>query len=279
MRRALAAGLRALARHPALVLVLWAVNWLVSAVVVTPLLAALAADYERRPILAGAAQGDLAALGEVAAREASLLGATLWLGALLGGLYLLWSWIAAAGTIGAVTQRGFVATGSARGPASVRLGLCALVPYAAAAALGAALFALLRRLLVPVGLPLGTLLVRLLACALPGLLAWAVVTTAVDFARIRLCRELRPVAWRALLGALAELPTRRFALRWLHLVGYGTSWAAVLALQALAVRALGGAGSAPVAVYLLAQLGVMLRIALRVGTTAGQVALAGDAVI
>ena len=225
--------------------------------------------YGRNPLFARGVAGDDVALSLALQLKAPALTA---LGA--SGLALLLAWklasfYLAAGLTGALARRGFGATAAARFGGFVRLSLWSLIPYAAAAALGAAGIMLVDPRLedltawdTMVGLPALGLI--------PGLLVWIVTSLAVDLGRARLVRDGGGSA-RALGSGLARAVTRPRLLG--HYLLYLLVWLAIsgLFVAVTAGQDFPGAGGAWL-LFVLRQATAGGRFLARSLATGGQVA-------
>jgi hypothetical protein len=195
-------------------------------------------------------------------------------------LWVVLSWFLTAGVLGALRQppgegtgRAFVDAALGRGLAMGRLQLLSLVPYAVAALVVAGLGALAGWLGSRAVSPWTAVWAGVVG-AVPGLLLWLWVTTAVDVARVRAFVEDDLHMGRLLWSSL------RLARRWpwryvlVQVVG-GALWlgASVLYL-ALARRSAFGFAGGLVLLMLLRESLVILRIAIRTGVLGGTLALA-----
>jgi hypothetical protein len=251
------AGLAALRRYPRLVLALYAVQLITSAVAGLVVARGLAAVLAHRPAADAAASGDLFALIVIVRDHAPLLSALAWTCLALVILYAVISWFTTAGLLATLTEgprdrrataQAFGAGAAANGLAFARLWLWSLIPYAVALFITVLALGPLTGDLGDI-LHLGDLIGSLLPGLIPAALVWWIVNTAVDFARVNLVRRQRKSALRALLRGFADIftdwkPLPHAAFYYLLFLAVtatfwaGTSGAALSATGLLVIRQL-----------------------------------------
>lgn len=215
-----AAGVTAVRRYPLLILTLYAIQLVFSAaagVAVARILAVAFGDY---PLIDLAAAGDLATLTQLAAAHVDILVSAVWTCLVIVALYAVVSWATTAGLIHTLARRPVsrqhtaevFGTGAATGALAFgRLWLWSLIPYAVVG-----FFLLFGAGIAAAGnvdlLSVGGLVGDLLPAMAPGLIAWWMVNTAVDFARVDLVRRRHKSALRALLRGFAHTFTSPWPL-------------------------------------------------------------------
>jgi hypothetical protein len=272
------------ARYRGLVTAVYMVQLLVSATVGIIVASGLVAAFAHRPLFDKAMAGDLVALVAVIRSHWHLFLALAWAGVFVALLYGALSWFLKGGLIsvflsdqerlsaGAIVRR-FGASGATTFLPYGRLALWSLIPYAVSGLLLAFGYLAVRRSAVVV-LDMGDVAAALVPLA-PGLLAAAVVRTAMDYARIEISRNPGIAAWRALVRCMRFVVTHPRTL--LHFAIYCIAFIAVSALY-LAVtwdRPMTG-GVGVLVLFLIRQSCALLRYAAHVALIAGQVAFSRE---
>lgn len=273
----LAAGGRAVARRPGLVGSLYAVQLAVTLGTLIAVGQVLGGLYGHRPLFDGAVTGDMAALGASLEPHWDVIGALVWLGVALALAYGVASWFLTAGLLGALragdglgrreVARAFGAAGAARFFAFARLWLWSIIPYIVALvvlAVGVGAGPGLRE-----AMTLREAVVPAVIAGIPGMALCALVSCAVDYARVALVDDPALGAGRALLRAFKLVLTRPRALA--HYALYLGAWGGITALYVAATvgRPYAGPGGA-LAIFALRQIVAGARFLARVMTYAGQ---------
>jgi hypothetical protein len=257
-------ALRGLRTHWRLAAALYAVHVAAAALFAWICFRSLYQLFGDRPLFREAMAGDIGALLLVLEARPGVLVPLVWAAVAIAVAYWVGSLFLGAGLIGALRGQPFGATALARAFAFFRLWLYALVP--SGLALGLAGFVVMRLGLARGGaFGVSNDLVTVLAGAIPGLLVYGFLATAVDLARVLLVEDPTLGAGRAFLRGLrgaAGFPTLQM---WL----YGAAW---LGVSVLYTRGTFDAGLGVGAMFVLRQVVVAIRFLLRFATTAGQVA-------
>lgn len=278
------AGARGVSQYTGMVLALFLVQVIVSWGAGFIMMQILARAFADKPLFDDAVDGDLVALAEVVRDSSAVLGAIGWvaIGAVLTWIVL--SWFLAGGVIAVFTERPrgrretaqcFGAGGAGHFLVFARLGLLSLVfhiPVLLALGVGVG-YASDR---IEYALTTSDLLVPIVLGVLPAALLHVLVGTVVDYARAELVLR-RPTheslgALRAALRAATFVVRRPLAVA--HVLVYWAAFAGVTAFFVWLSHGHAMLGTSGALALLAIREGLaLLRFAMTIGVTAGQVEL------
>jgi hypothetical protein len=278
LRLMLRAGGGALRRFPGMVLVLYAIQLVLSAGTALLFAVLLQGAFGDRPVFDRAMDGDLSAVVTCALAEPELLRSLLWIGLVSVVGYTVVSWFLTAGLIAVLLDapsrrrevlRWFGSAGAANFFPFLRLGLWSVLPQAAVLVVAVVGLGFVRYRLEHAFDARASL--EALAIGLsPALLLHWIVATAIDYARIDLVRHPGISSLRGLMRGFRAVIHNRLTL--VHTALYGLVFGGASA--AYGWMTVGGAMAGLVALILVRQLLSLVRFAAHVALIAGQVELA-----
>ena len=274
----LRAGGRSLRRFPGMVLVLYAIQLVLSAGTALLFAVLLHGAFGDRPMFDRAMDGDLSALVICVLAEPELLRTLLWIGVASVIGYSVVSWFLSAGLIAVLLDapsrrrevlRWFGSAGAANFFPFLRLSLWSALPQVVVLVVAVVGLGFVRYQLEHAFDARASL--EALAVGLsPALLLHWIVATAIDYARIDLVRHPGMSSLRGLLRGFRAVTHNRLTL--VHTALYGLVFAGASA--AYGWMTVGGAMTGLIALILVRQLVGLVRFAAHVALIAGQVELA-----